>query len=168
MRLKKPGLVLQNIIEQVKPELQLISDLESKVKRGNRWSKREIMGHMIDSASINHQRFLRAQLKESLIFDPYDQDLWVEMQKYQDVTWRNLVILWAQYNIQIAPLVNQIPRDQMSNYRHEHNLDQVGWKAVSTSKPTTLKYFIWDYIAHLEHHLRKVMPSYQPVVIDNY
>lgn len=168
MRLKKPGPTLKGIVEQVKPELALISDLESKVKRGSRWSKREVMGHLIDSASINHNRFVMAQMKDELVFDGYDQDEWVAAQGYQEVQWKDLVGLWARYNLHLAHMINKIPRDKLTEYRDDHNLDIVAWKRVPDNKPITLRYFIWDYIGHMEHHLRRVMPTYKPIIIDNY
>ncbi len=168
MRIKKPGQTLNNIVTQVRPELALISDLESKVKRTERWSKREVLGHLLDSATVNRQRFVEAQLKDDLIFNGYDQDQWVTLQCYQEITWRELVNLWADNNLLIAHLINRIPRDKLSNYSESHNLDKIAWKQVPSNKPTTLRYLIWDYIAHMEHHLRKIMPGYQPVVIDNY
>ena len=66
--------------------------------QGGSWTKKEILGHLIDSAAINHQRFVRAQFTDDLVFDGYVQDDWVKVQDYQNRDWRELVELWHGYN----------------------------------------------------------------------
>ena len=59
-----------------------------------KWSAKEIIGHLVDSAANNHQRFVRAQFQDDLIFSGYAQDRWVSVQRYQDAPWQDLVTLW--------------------------------------------------------------------------
>ena len=59
-----------------------------------KWSPKETIGHLIDSAANNHQRFVRAQLQDDLVFAGYAQDDWVATQKYQDASWPDLLTLW--------------------------------------------------------------------------
>src|SRR5947209_7012625 len=62
------------------------------------WSKKEILGHLIDSASNNHQRFVRAALQDELTGPGYDQEGCVRLQRYQEIQWSDLLAFWASYN----------------------------------------------------------------------
>jgi hypothetical protein len=124
-----------------------------------KWSKKEIVGHLIDSAANNHGRFVRAQLQEDLVFPGYDQDAWVRVQRYRDRPWSDLVALWRAYNRHIACVMESANPDVVARVRTSHNLDELAWKAVQRTEPTTLDYFMRDYVAHLEHHLRQALGS---------
>ena len=113
-----------------------------------KWSKKEIIGHLIDSASNNHQRFVRAQEKPPLAFPGYTQNFWVDSQNYQSEPWKTLVALWTTYNTHLAHVIAQIPQDS------ENNLCTVG-----SGQPVTLKWLAEDYIKHAEHHLEQIFGS---------
>ena len=66
------------------------------------WSIKEIIGHLIDSAAHNHQRFVRAELQADLVFPGYDQDDWVRAQAYHSAPWGPLLTLWQSYNLHLA------------------------------------------------------------------
>ena len=66
----------------------------SKRPAPGKWSAKEIIGHLVDSAANNHQRFVRAQLQDDLVFAGYEQDAWVAAQRYGDAPWVELVVLW--------------------------------------------------------------------------
>ena len=121
-----------------------------------KWSPKEIIGHLIDSASNNHGRFVRAQQNEDMVFEPYDQDFWVEAQGYQERSWRDLLPLWRHFNIHIASIIELIPQETLSRQRTVHNLDRVGFRTVPRNQPATLEYFIRDYLDHLKHHLAQI------------
>jgi hypothetical protein len=121
-----------------------------------KWSPKEIVGHLIDSASNNHGRFVRAQQNIDMVFEPYDQDFWVMSQGYQDRRWTDLISLWRELNLHIASVVESIPQEILSRQRTVHNLDRVGWKTVPRSEPVTLEYFIRDYLGHMKHHLAQI------------
>src|SRR5919109_2457390 len=76
-----------------------------------KWSAKEIIGHLIDSASNNHQRFVRAQLQDDLVFPGYLQDRWVEVQRYRDAPWPDLVALWRTFNLHIARVMESVPEE---------------------------------------------------------
>ena len=120
-----------------------------------KWSTREILGHLIDSASNNHQRFVRALWQEDLIFDGYDQDAWVQAQRYQETAWPHLVSLWADYNRHLARVMASVPVDVRHTPRR-HNFDRLAYRPVAADQPSTLEYFMDDYVLHLEHHLRQI------------
>jgi len=121
-----------------------------------KWSAKEIIGHLIDSAANNHQRFVRAQLQDDLVFDGYAQDEWVAAQGYQKAPWQDLLTLWRGYNLHIARLIEAMPDEVRLRERHRHNLHELAWQPVPAGTPTTLDYFMRDYVQHLHHHLRQI------------
>jgi hypothetical protein len=148
---------LRESVEKATPFLEAMSDERSKRRPApNKWSPREIIGHLIDSASNNHQRFVRAQFQDSLVFPGYDQDAWVSAQLYHDAPWQDLITLWRTFNLHIARLMESTPREQRLKPRKEHNLDELAWKQVPKEQSTTLDYFMADYVGHLKHHLAQI------------
>jgi DinB superfamily len=127
-----------------------------------KWSIKEILGHLIDSASNNHRRFVEAQGREDLVVGGYAQDAWVLLQRYQDAPWPDVVALWAAFNYHLAHVVRTTPPDVMERPRARHNLDEIAWQPVSRGEPVTLEWLVRDYVGHLEHHLaqiRALMPE---------
>ncbi len=123
------------------------------------WSPKEILGHLIDSANNTHQRFVRAQLTDDLVFPGYEQDRWVAVQKYREASWPDLIQLWSAYNLHLLHLISVIPENTLARPRTRHNLDQIAWKTVDATEATTLEYFIRDYVGHLRHHLNQIFES---------
>ena len=81
---------LRQTVERAAAELLAVSDEAAAVRPGRgRWSAKEIVGHLVDSAANNHQRFVRAQWQDDLVFPGYAQDAWVEAQRYQEARGRN-------------------------------------------------------------------------------
>ena len=83
---------LRMILETIPPRLRGVSEAES-VRRpaADKWSRKEILGHLVDSASNNHQGFVRAQLVEDLHFPPYEQGGWVTVQRYLEEPWETII-----------------------------------------------------------------------------
>jgi hypothetical protein len=121
-----------------------------------KWCPREVIGHLIDSASNNHQRFVRAQFQDDLVFSGYEQDAWVSLQRYRDAPWEDLIVLWRSFNLHIARIMDSVPIDERVRLRPRHNLDELAWKPVPRDEPATLDYFMSDYVAHLQHHLAQI------------
>jgi hypothetical protein len=150
---------LRGAIEKSMPMLEKMSDEATRRRPApSKWSPREIIGHLIDSASNNHQRFVRAQFQDDLVFPGYEQDAWVSAQRYQEAPWNELLALWRGFNLHIARVMEAAPADQRLRPRHRHNLDELAWKPVPRDAPTTLDYFMADYVAHLKHHLGQIIP----------
>ena len=149
---------LRDILDAAEPQLLAIGD-DSSCRRPapGKWCPREIIGHLIDSASNNHGRFVRAGLGGELVFEGYAQDRWVELQHYDDAPWRELVRLWAGFNRHLARVMASIPEAVRTQAHSRHNLHEVAWRPVPESQPATLDYFMADYVEHLEHHLRQVL-----------
>ena len=145
-------------IEQATPALRAIGDDASRTPSApGKWSPREIVGHLIDSASNNHQRFVRAQFQDTLIFAGYDQDRWVTVQRYQQAPWVELIELWAAFNRQLARVMDAVPDSIRLQARERHNLHQIAWQTVPESTAATLDYFMADYVGHLQHHLTQIL-----------
>jgi hypothetical protein len=148
---------LRRAIRDATPVLEEMGEESSRVRPGpGKWCPREVIGHLIDSASNNHQRFVRAQFQEDLIFSGYEQDAWVSLQRYRDAPWDELIALWRSFNLHIARIMEAAPKDDRVRLRARHNLDELAWKPVPRNQPATLDYFMSDYVAHLEHHLKQV------------
>ena len=119
------------------------------------WSAKEVLGHLIDSAAVNHQRFVRAQWQD-LVFAAYAQDDWVEAQKYQDAPWIELVALWREYNRHIARVMTAIPIDVRLKEHRIHNLHEIAMTPAAADQPATLEYLMRDYVEHLQHHVKQI------------
>ena len=145
-------------IEATTPKLLRISESESQQARAaGKWSPKEILGHLIDSAANNHIRFVKAQFDDDLIFPGYDQERWVSTQRYNAARWNELVELWRLYNSHLAHVVEGIPNEVLQKKRARHNLHRIAWQAIPESEPTTLEYFVRDYVAHMKNHLRQIL-----------
>lgn len=163
------GANLTRIIQELRPRLKaILEESASQKPQPNKWSKKEILGHLIDSATNNHRRFIIANFKDDLVFEGYKQDGWVVIQKYQHRNWDDLVDFWAQYNLHIAQVIDDIPPEIKSRTFSNHSFDQMAWQTVPKSDPSSLDYFIKDYVGHLEHHIRQILPDYGPTVIGTY
>jgi len=121
-----------------------------------KWSSKEILGHLIDSSVNNMIRFVNGQFKDDLVFSGYDQNKWVTAQNYKNAEWNFLIDLWKLNNLQLVRLVGSIPADVLEKTVTNHNYDQIAWKELSKSEPATLEYLIDDYIGHMKHHLNQI------------
>ena len=110
-----------------------------------KWSPKQVLGHLIDSASNNHQRFVRVQLVDGLAMPSYEQEQWIQSQHYQDESWKELVELWRSYNLHLAHIIMNIPDDRL------HHRVKVG-----NGDPVTLRFIVDDYVTHLKHHLKQL------------
>ena len=107
-----------------------------------RWTISEVIGHLCDSACNNHQRFVRAQHCDSLVFPKYEQNEWVADAGYAECEWEPLVQFWYHYNGQLAALMRRIPVDQLSTPCK-----------ITPYETCTLEFLVVDYLDHLNHHL---------------
>lgn len=111
----------------------------------DKWSKLEILGHLVDSAMHNHQRLIRAHI-ERCPWISYDQDQWVVLNRYQETEPGQLISLWLAYNQHVLHVVHKMP--------------EASWSLrckVSASEELTLEAIFISYVTHLEHHLHQII-----------
>ncbi len=148
---------LERTVEQAASSLLTIPEGDATLQPApGKWSPKEIIGHLIDSAANNHPRFVRAQMQEDLIFPGYEQERWVRLQQYRVAPWPALVALWKAYNLHIARVMAAATPSERARPRARHNLHQIAFQTVSETEPTTLEYLMRDYVVHLKHHLRQI------------
>jgi hypothetical protein len=150
-------------IDRAASRLAGVDDAAASNRAGDGWSAKQIVGHLIDSASNNHGRIVRAQGRDDLAFDGYDGDHWVDAQRYDEAAWKDLLDLWRAYNAHLARIVAAIPDEELDRPRTPHTLDRIAFRAVPADRPATLRYLVEDYVAHLESHVRQIVPDYEPV-----
>ena len=150
----------RDTVDRSAERLLALSDAEAATRSApGKWSPKEIVGHLIDSASNNHGRFVRAQLQDDMTFSGYEQDDWVRVQAYQERAWADLVLLWQAFNQHIASVMEAAGAEALAKPRPRHNLDALAWQPPGDGQPATLEYFMRDYVGHLKHHLRQALPE---------
>lgn len=110
-----------------------------------KWSPKQELGHLIDSACNNHQRLVRAQLEDRPAMPGYEGDRWVALHAYQQRDWRELIERWRNANLQLLAAVEAV--------------DSAGWSRTCTiagSEPRTIEFVFGDYFDHMVHHLRHI------------
>jgi hypothetical protein len=152
---------LQDFRDTVVSATARLKDIPEELSRRqpapNDWAAIEILGHLIDSAANNHQRFVRAQFTDDLVFPGYDQDEWISSQKYREESWSNVIQLWSAYNLHLVHVASLIPEEVLTKSRSSHTLDQIAFKLeLVDNEPATLEKLIRDYLVHLKHHLNQI------------
>ena len=142
---------LRFAIRELPAVLARISDAEASEPQGpGRWAKKEVVGHLIDSAGNNHQRFVRGQLQPGQHFPNYEQEGWIRVQQYRGAPWAELIDLWRLYNSHLVRVAEAMPEVAR---RSTCRIDDGG--------EVTLEWLFTDYVDHLEHHLQKMLGSWE-------
>lgn len=136
---------LEGILESTGPRLLAISEQAAGWQASpDKWSKKQILGHLIDSAANNHQRFVRLQFEDGLVLPSYQQNDWVRSQNYAGRAWGHLVELWLAYNQHLAHVLRHADASAAGHV----------WKAPEGD--VKLQFVIEDYLQHLRHHLAQI------------
>ena len=136
---------LNHLIDNVAKKINEISDEELSTKPfPNKWSKKEIIGHLIDSAVNNHSRIIRAQYEDTPEIT-YDQNNWNKLNFYQSIKSNQLISFWKMYNKHLLQIINRIPVESLMN------------KIKVGNQILTLEFIIVDYVEHLEYHLNQII-----------
>lgn len=146
-RMNNSLIEFEAILSMALPRLLSISEPDSSVRpAAGKWSRKEILGHLIDSASNNHQRFVRAQLSSEIKLPKYEQEDWVRAQGYQSESWETLVELWKAYNVHLLHVAAAIPADRLASLCF-----------IGDNEPVTLEFLVTDYVRHLKHHIQQII-----------
>lgn len=138
---------LGRTVAEAKPMLSAMNNADTSRRLNPRkWSRKEILGHLLDSASNNHQRFVRAALQGELRFPGYNQDFLVKLQQFREIDWEFLVDFWASYNRYLAHVISIFPAKAARATCH-----------IGNNAPATLEWIAQDYVAHLKHHLNQIL-----------
>ena len=123
-----------------------VDTITQKRNRQNRTIK-QILGHLIDSAANNHQRMVRLQYNEKLIFPDYqqDNDLWIALQDYQNEDWNTIIQLWKFYNIHMIQVIKSVDQSKLNN----------SWQSFE-DVTVTLQQMIEGYLGHIDLHLSEI------------
>jgi hypothetical protein len=135
-------------IAEFRERLSRVSEEQAQTPfRDGGWTKKEILGHLIDSALNTHQRFVRASLEGSYRGPSYEQQGWVAMHGYGSMPWSVLMEHWFTQNALLCEVVDRIP-----NFR----LDAPCLVGEDTS--LSLRSLVKDYLVHLRHHIDQIVP----------
>ena len=141
------GLVLlQRLVKHVPDRLERISDRDTDIAPSpSKWSAREELGHLIDSAANNHQRIVRAQLENTPAMPGYAPQAWVDLHGYKRREWRELIELWRALNQQLSAAAEAVPESARSRTC-----------TIAGSEPLTIEFVFEDYLEHMLHHLQHI------------
>lgn len=141
------GSSLRQEVDTAVPRLRAVPDARAASPLVSaKWSPKQTLGHLIDSAANNHQRFVRVQAESDLSLPGYAQNFWVDSQRYGDRAWSDLIDLWSSYNRHLAHVIAHIAEAKGSVQCR-----------IGDGAPVTLRYVALDYVGHVQHHLRQIL-----------
>jgi hypothetical protein len=132
-----------NAVEEVLDDVP--KELADAPWRPGGWTRKQIVGHMMDSATNNRQRFVRAAIEGRYAGPKYAQDAWVEAHGYARQGWETLLRWWQVQHEILCSIVDQIPEERLGSRC-----------VVGDEAPVTLRFLIEDYIAHQRWHLAQI------------
>ena len=145
-------IALRSLIERLPARLEATPAEDAAQKSSPKaWSRKEELGHLLDSAANNHQRIVRAQLEDNPAMPSYDGDAWVALHRYQERDWHSLIETWVALNGQLLAAAEAA--------------SEASWPRTLTigdSKPLTLQFVFDDYLHHMLEHL-----GHMEVVVDD-
>ena len=141
------GKQFRSELEVIGEALRLVSpDEADRPWRDGGWTRKQIVGHLLDSAAHNRQRFVRAAIDGIYAGPKYAQDAWVAAHGYAELPWQTLLEWWIVEHAILASVVDRIPETQMN-----------APCTVGNDAPVTLQFLIEDYIAHQKWHLKQIL-----------
>jgi hypothetical protein len=129
---------------------KLPADVITERRNSQNRTIKQILGHLIDSASNNTHRIVHLQYQNSPVeFPNYasngNNDRWIAIQKFQEENWENLIQFWKYINWHMVHVIENINPEKLENE----------WIASSTNK-VSLKAMVVDYLRHFELHLKEI------------
>lgn len=149
--MEQPIQELQTLVDDFSARLRLLSNSDFEARPlPNKWSRKEVIGHLIDSGQNNLRRFIVSTYADTPPNITYEQDIWVKMNGYQYMPADDVITLWSLVNRQILAVLKHMPPDLFS-------------KTCDTGKDKQqLHSLLWlaeDYVKHMKHHLNQVFPG---------
>ena len=136
---------LQSIIEKYTSLLQQIpAEVLHYKPSPEKWSKKEQIGHLIDSAQNNIRRFIEAQYQPEPPVIVYNQDEWVKLSDYQHYDSTDIIRLWILLNFHIISILQRMPEEKYKNI-------------CIRREPHTILWLVEDYNKHLLYHLHRIL-----------
>ena len=140
---------LREMLGEVLPLLQDITENDaSRRPSPDKWSKKEILGHLIDSACNNQQKFVRSMAQQRVDFVGYQQNVWVDVQNYNGAIWRDLIDFWRAYNLHLSSIIETVSPSLLANTI-----------TIEDGGTFSLRFMMEDYVEHLKHHLNQISPA---------
>lgn len=137
---------IRSEVERAAVVFRGLTESELSNSRGSgKWSRKEVLGHLIDSAVNNHQRFVRAQFSDPLVWPGYEQEAWVELHGYRSRPWTELVALWVALNRHVAAVVESVAAARLATPC-----------IIGDREAKPLEWWMRDYLRHLRHHLAQI------------
>jgi hypothetical protein len=138
---------LRKIVDTFAEKITAMPDSEFSAKPfPNKWSKKEVLGHLIDSSQNNLRRFICGQYEAEPPKISYQQDFWVASNNYQAMSKSEVILLWRLMNHRICEVLSNMPPDNYLKECDTGTLRSLGWLAE-------------DYNKHLKHHLNQIIPA---------
>jgi hypothetical protein len=135
---------LAALIHQYSDRLYGLKEEDVSIKPSpSKWSKKEILGHLIDSAQSNIRRFIVSQYEEQP-FIKYNQDAWVSITGYQQHEFKSIVDLWKLLNLHVVRILSNLS-------------PEMAQRKCMTNELHTVEFLAIDYIKHLRHHIHQVL-----------
>jgi len=124
--------------------LRALPEAQAGIRPGGpgTWSPKEELGHLIDSASNNHIRFVRAQIEPEFRGPAYAQDDWVKAHRYQEMPWLTIVDFWFRYNEFLTAVLSRVKETKLKTLCY-----------VGSNAGVSLKFLADDYVLHMQHHV---------------
>lgn len=133
---------LNNLLQKLPARLEALPADAVEGKLPGSWSQKEVLGHLLDSASNNHQRIVRGQLEDNPAMPGYDGPAWVSLHAYQKRHWHELIGTWEALNRQLLAVAEAVPKSAWSRTC-----------TIGDSTPLTLQFVFEDYLHHMREHL---------------
>ena len=142
---------LSRVVRGAMPWLATLSeDDASYTESENEWSRKQVIGHLTDSAVNNLGRIVRMQRDADQYLPGYDQMEWVRAQHYAERDWAEVLGLWFALNEHLVWTIAHLQRRSLTH------------RGEVAGSPITLGFLIEDYVAHMQHHLRAMKGWAEP------
>ncbi len=142
---------LLGLVQEYSKKISAIPESDFYAKpHPKKWSKIEVLGHLIDSAQNNLRKFICGQYESEPPLIVYDQDFWVESNRYSQARKEDVIQLWSLLNQRIAAVLTSMPEN---DYKKQCNTNRDAVQLRS------LEWLAADYVKHLKHHLNQLLPA---------